>query len=245
MGMDNPFGARKRSRIFDIPDGLDELPSSVKPADQSKDEKHSLEVPGSTGQKEHDNFTDAECSREHGLNLDSFPESESDISQSGEELKSNKGARNESDLKEEFERFSKAVDAHAREAQEEAYRLEMKLHKLDTSKKVNISIWANPIVNEIINVMSKQLGEDKGEIVLAAMLLFYRNATRDERRLLHDLGFLLDNLALQNQELAMETSVLEDLAQQAIELEASPFFSTDEFNSHSTSESDQEGGTDA
>lgn len=239
MGMDNPFGAKKRSRIFDIPDGLDELPSSVKPADQSKDEKHSSEVPCT------DDFTDTECCRENGSNPDSFPEIESDVPQSDEELKSIKGARNESDLKEEFGRFSKAADAHSREVQEEAFKLEMRLHKLDTSKKVNISIWANPIVNEIINVMAKQLGEDKGEIVLAAMLLFYRNALRDERRLLHDLGFLLDNLALQNQELAMETSVLEDLAQQAIELEASPFFSTDEFNSHSTSESDQEGGTDA
>jgi hypothetical protein len=80
----------------------------------------------------------------------------------------------------------------------------------------------------MLDFICEHMGEKQGDILLAALTLFYRNCFSNERRMLHDMGFFLDNLALQNQELCMETSALEDLAQMAIELESSPYFSPDE-----------------
>ncbi|NBB81110.1 MAG: hypothetical protein GVY36_17005 [Verrucomicrobia bacterium] len=219
---------KKISSIDDLPDGLDEEPSDVQPDNQTPTENGASSAASSAVESAPEKGNDS-VAKKHGNTIPCAP-SEYGLEESAadEESEAKNKRGDESDMNEKYERFSKAADIHSIEVQQEAHELEMKLHKIDLSQKENVGIWANPILKDIIAVICKQLGETQDKVVLAAMLHFYRSVMQDERRMLHDLGFLLDNLALQNQELCTETSALEDLAQQAIELEASPYFSTDE-----------------
>lgn len=174
--------------------------------------------------------TEAESDAEKGGESAAISESEyeSEEPASDEEFETKNKRGDQSDMEEEFGRYAKATDIDLKEIQKKAYAIEKELQEADLGKKKCVSLSLFPITKKIIDLMAEQLGEPTDKVVHAALLLFYRNVMQDERRMLHDLGFLLDNLALQNQELAMETSALEDLAQQAIELEASPYFSPDE-----------------
>jgi hypothetical protein len=226
MSLDNH--PKKRSSIYDLPDALDEVSSEVQPDNQSTTENEASSISKSDDEKSPQKEDDSVAKKEEETTPFSPSEYDSEEPASDEDFEAKNKRSDESDMNEKFGRFAKAADIHSIAVQREAHALEMRLHSIDLKQKKNIQVWANPIVDEIIDVIRKQLGEERESVVLAAMLYFYRSVMQDERRMLHDLGFLLDNLALQNQELCMETSALEDLAQQAIELEASPYFSPDE-----------------
>jgi hypothetical protein len=227
-GMSLKEDPKKRSSIYDLPDALDEDPSDVQPDNQSPTENEASSISKSDDEKSPQKEGDSVAKKEEETTPFYPSEYDSEEPASDEEFEAKNKRGDDSDMNEKFGRFAKAADIHSIEVQKEAHELEMKLHKIDLSQKTNIEVWANPILKDIIKIICKQLGETQDKVVLAAMLHFYRSVMQDERRMLHDLGFLLDNLALQNQELCMETSSLEDLAQQAIELEASPYFSPDE-----------------
>lgn len=228
MGMSLNKHPKKRSRIYDLPDALDDDPSDLNSGSQSASENQAASAPDSSAESPSEKGTDPLTKKEAETVPFASSEYDSEEPAADDEFEAKNQRGSESDMKEEFGRFAKAADIHSKEIQKKAHQLEMKLHQIDLGKKKNISLWLYPITKEIIDVVCDQMNEDVQEVVLAAMLFFYRHAIGDERRMLHDMGFLLDNLALQNQELCMETSALEDLAQQAIELEASPYFSPDE-----------------
>ena len=226
--MKDPFNQKRKSRIHELPDTLDDDPTELNSENQSTSENQVEGGPDFSAESPPQK--DAEMggdSVEENAAVSSF-EFDSEEPATDEEIERKNKRGDESDMEGKFGRFAKAVDLDSKEIQKEAYALEKRLQELDFGEKKTISLWMCPITKEIIDVVADQLGVDISEVVHAAMLLFYRSVMQDERRMLHDLGFLLDNLALQNQELAMETSALEDLAQQAIELEASPYFSPDE-----------------
>jgi len=141
------------------------------------------------------------------------------------EMKSQRGTSN-ADMDEDFGRFSKAADEGEKAIHKKAFDLEQKLHSVDFAQKTCVNIWMNPIFTDILDAMSEQLNVPKSEVAQAALLLFYRTFFSDERRMLNDLGFMLDNLSLQLEEMGMEMSAFEDLANMAVELELSPFKGT-------------------
>ena len=226
--MNDPFNTKKNSSINDLPDALDDDLSAAQPEGESTTENQASNKPDSEVRSSPEKGSNLEVNKEEEPTPFSPSEYESEETASEEAVKAKNERGDESDMKERFARFAKTADIRSTEIQKEAHDLEMRLQGIDLKQKENVQIWANPIVKDLIKVIGQQLGETHENVVLAGMLHFYRSVMQDERRLLHDLGFLLDNLALQNQELCMETSALEDLAQQAIELEASPYFSPEE-----------------
>lgn len=242
---------KKQSRFYDLPDALDEEESDLSstpekvseitaggtPSQESKEAQkgESQDAPNTSKKEGQEGSTKPD---QKGIPEDADsdeqpdPISDDEIAHeppaTDDEISTTKTRSDESDMGKDFCRYAKAAEMGQEEIQKRAYDLEMKIHNIDASQKTRLNIWASPIVHEILDTMAEQLGVPKSEVILCACVMFYRNCLTDERRMLHDLGFLLDNLALQNQELCMETSSLEDLAQQAIELEASPYFSPDE-----------------
>lgn len=114
--------------------------------------------------------------------------------------------------------------------QERACKLEYLLQSADLSEKAQNSLWCNPVIFEMLGLISDQLGVPKGEVVHMAMIMFYRQCFSDERRMINDLGTLLNNLSLQTEQLGLGIQSFEETAQTAVELELSPYQGSQEFD---------------
>jgi len=128
----------------------------------------------------------------------------------------------EADMEEDFERFAKATSNADETIRQRAFELEQKIHSVDHSNRRKQAFWTSDYYVEIAELIAEQLGCTKGQVIESALLLFFRNCFMDERRMLNDLGLMLDSFTLQTQELGMEVSALEDLANLSIEAESSP-----------------------
>ena len=114
--------------------------------------------------------------------------------------------------------------------QERAHKLECRLQSADLSEKSQHSLWCNPAVFEMLGLISDQHGVPKGEVVHMALIMFYRQCFSDERRMINDLGTLLNNLTLQTEQVGLGIQSLEETAQTAVELELSPYQGSQEFD---------------
>jgi hypothetical protein len=141
---------------------------------------------------------------------------------SDEEIKAKVGRTDEEDLGEQFNSYSKAATQGERALRKRMFELEQRLHSVDLKERERTWIWTSPFITEVTAVMSDHLGIPKCEVYEAAILMFYRNCFSTEKRMLADMGMMLDSSTLQNQELAIEISALEDLANMAMQAEASP-----------------------
>lgn len=130
--------------------------------------------------------------------------------------------KDESDLEEDFPRYEKARSDDEKSIRQRLFEAEQKLHTVDLTARSRFRCWYSPFIDELHGLMAEHLGISKGQAIEAATLMFYRNCFSNEKRMLNDLGLMLDSFALQNQELGMEASAMEDLALMAIEAEASP-----------------------
>ena len=139
-----------------------------------------------------------------------------------EEINSAPKDRDEDELNEEFESDSKAASKQERDLRKRMFQLEQKLHSVDLKERKRSHIWVSPFLGEVVEVMSEHLGITKGKVYEAAILMFYRNCFSVEKRMLADLGLMLDSATLQNKELSIEINALEDLANMAMQAEASP-----------------------
>jgi hypothetical protein len=145
---------------------------------------------------------------------------------SSEQINAPTKRSDEEDLNEQFDRYSKASTQSEGDLRKRMYRLDQKLHSVDFEVKERAWIRASPFVLEVADVMALHLGIPKAEVYQAAVLMFYRNCFSSEKRMLGDMGLMLDASTLQNKELAIEASALEDLANLAIQAEASPLNQT-------------------
>lgn len=98
------------------------------------------------------------------------------------------------------------------------------MRTVDLSIKLRTRINYSPYIDEVVSTMGEHSKIPKGEVLEAAILLFYRNVFCAEKRMLADMGLMLDSATLQNQELAMESSALESLAELAMQEEGCPLF---------------------
>jgi hypothetical protein len=147
----------------------------------------------------------------------------SDVSAATEDdMKSSVGRSDETDLNEDFESYSKAASQGEKALRKRMFSLEQRLHSVDLEDNERTWLWLSPFIGEVADVMADHLGISKGKVFEAAILMFYRNCFSMEKRMLADMGLMLDSSTLQNQELAIEISALEDLANMAMQAEASP-----------------------
>ncbi len=217
--MENDSKPTQPSSLNDLPDGLDDTeetaPASGQEASDSAPPKTASGAPESSN---------SGCDSGKDPVPITDPDSEGQTGTEDEQIDGRRSRTDQADMKEDFQHHYNAAIEGEEDIQKRAFALEQKLHTADLSQKVRQYIWASPIVSELYDMMSEQMGVPKSDVLLAAAVLFYRTSFSDERRKLHDLGILLDNLTLQNQELCIETAALEELAQQVVELENSPFF---------------------
>lgn len=184
----------------------------------------STEPASPTGESAPNKDPEAPLKQDGGL--DEKPFASDDISgvqsATDEEINTRSKVSDVSDLNEDFSRHDRARINDEKNLRKRRFLLEQKLHAVDLSARAKFSNRYSPLTDELFHFIADHLGITKGAAIEAAALMFYRNCFSNERRMLNDLGLMLDSFSLQTQELNMEASAIENLALMAIESEMSP-----------------------
>lgn len=153
------------------------------------------------------------------------PAAEDDLSgiaaASEEDIASTQKRNREADLDQGSEDYTKSASQGEKELKRRMFELEQMLHTVDWDDHDRLYFWGSPFISKVVELMSDHLGISKGRVYEAAIIMFYKNCFSEGAKLA-DMGLMLDSATLQNQELAIEISALEDLANLAMQAEASP-----------------------